>query len=59
MVPVRSNLELADALQRLIEDSELRKRMGVRGREIAVNEFAVEKVVAETMAVYEELLGKP
>lgn len=30
--------------------------MGARGREIVVSEFAVEKVVAETMAVYEELL---
>jgi glycosyltransferase involved in cell wall biosynthesis len=56
LVPVKSTLELADALQLLIEDPELRKRMGARGREIAVNEFAVERVVAETMAVYEELL---
>lgn len=56
LVPVRSSVELADALQRLIENPELRRRMGARGREIAVNEFAVEKVVAETMALYEELL---
>jgi hypothetical protein len=32
--------------------------MGARGREIAVNEFAVEKVVAETMAVYEEMVKR-
>jgi len=56
LVPVRSVAELADALQRLIENPELRRAMGVRGREIAVNEFAVEKVVAETMAVYDELV---
>jgi len=36
-----------------IQNSEQR---WARGREIGVQEFAVEKVVAETMAVYEELL---
>ncbi len=56
LVPVRSTVELADALQRLIENPELRRSMGARGREIAVNEFAVEKVVAETMAVYVEMV---
>lgn len=56
LVPVRSIVDLANALQRLIEDPDLRRRMGARGREIAVTEFAVEKVVAETMALYEELL---
>ncbi len=57
LVPVRSTVELSDALQLLIENSELRKQMGIRGREIVVEEFAVEKVVAETLAVYEELVN--
>lgn len=56
LVPVRSSLELADALQLLIENPELRRRMGACGRETVVKEFAAGKVVAETMAVYEELL---
>jgi glycosyltransferase involved in cell wall biosynthesis len=56
LVPVRSTIELADALQLLIENPELRKKMGSRGREIVMSEFAVEKVISETMAVYEELL---
>lgn len=55
LVPLRSTVELADALQRLIENPELRQKMGLRGREIAVQEFAVEKVIAETLAVYKEL----
>ena len=58
LVPVRSTVELADALQVLIENPELRQKMGARGREIAVKEFALEKVVAETIAVYEELLNQ-
>ena len=57
LVPVRSTVELADALQRLIENPELRQKMGARGREIAVKEFALEKVVSETIALYEELLN--
>lgn len=56
LVPVNSTVELADALRLLIANPLLRQQMGTRGREIAVSEFAVEKVVAETMAVYEELL---
>lgn len=57
LVPLRSTVELADALQRLIENPELRQKMGLRGREIAVQEFAVEKVIAETLAVYKELIA--
>jgi hypothetical protein len=30
---------------------------GLRGREIAVQEFAVEKFITETLAVYRELLN--
>lgn len=54
LVPVKSVVELADALQLLIRDPELRKKMGARGREIVIQEFAEERVVAETMAVYGE-----
>lgn len=46
---------LASALRRLIEDPELRKRMGRAGRDIAVAEFSLEKVVSETLAVYKKL----
>ncbi|MHB8828650.1 MAG: glycosyltransferase family 4 protein [Syntrophales bacterium] len=56
LVPVRSTVELADAIQRLIASPELRRKMGARGREIVVNEFAIEKVISETLTVYEELL---
>lgn len=47
---------LTTALRRLIEDAGLRKQFGMRGREIAVARFSIEQVVAETLAVYEELL---
>ncbi|OPY15551.1 MAG: N,N'-diacetylbacillosaminyl-diphospho-undecaprenol alpha-1,3-N-acetylgalactosaminyltransferase [Syntrophus sp. PtaB.Bin001] len=57
LVPVRSTIALTNALQLLIENPELRKKMGAKGREIAVSKFAVEKIVAETLAVYRELIG--
>lgn len=56
LVPVRSTVELADAIQNMIENPELRQKMGARGREIVVSEFAIEKVISETMTVYKELL---
>jgi len=56
LVPVKNPLGLADAIQKLLEDPDLRKRMGSRGREIAVNKFSIEKVVQETLAVYRELM---
>lgn len=57
LVPIKSVIELTEALQLLIEDADLRKKMGAEGREIAVREFAVEKVTAETIAMYRELLA--
>ena len=56
LVPLRSTVELADSLQLLIENPELRQKMGLQGRAIAVQEFAVEKVITETLAVYKELI---
>jgi glycosyltransferase involved in cell wall biosynthesis len=46
---------LADAIQKLIGNKELRQKMGACGRKIAVNEFSIEKVIKETLSVYDEL----
>jgi glycosyltransferase involved in cell wall biosynthesis len=56
LVPPRDSAALAEAILRLLEDPALRARMGARGREIAVGEFAVERVIAETLEVYRSLL---
>jgi len=57
LVPPRDSDALAEALARLIKDPSLRARMGARGREIVVREFSEDIVLAETLAVYRELLG--
>ncbi len=57
LVPVRDSKALADALRLLIESAPLRALMAAKGREIAVDEFSVERVVNETLGVYRELLA--
>jgi glycosyltransferase involved in cell wall biosynthesis len=43
---------LANALQKLIEDPGERQRMGKNGRQLAVAEFALNRVIEETLGVY-------
>jgi glycosyltransferase involved in cell wall biosynthesis len=52
LVPVRNAEALAEALETLITNDELRRRMGAAGREIAVEQFSISKVNKETLAVY-------
>jgi glycosyltransferase involved in cell wall biosynthesis len=52
LVPVKNADALANALETLIIDNDLRHRMGTAGREIAVNQFSTTKVNKETLAVY-------
>ena len=59
LVPPRDPDALADALQKLIADPELRRRMGQAGREKALKEFTLDRMLAETQKVYEEILSKP
>ena len=58
LVPSKESAALAAALRLLISDRELRQRMGANGREIALQHFSEEKVVAETLSVYFQLLSK-
>jgi len=55
LVPVRDAVRLADTIQRLIENTALREKMGRAGRLFAENTFAIENVVAQHMEVYRTL----
>lgn len=55
LVPIRDSEALATALQQLVEDEALRKRMGVRSRARAVAEFSQAQVIRETLVIYQEL----
>ena len=57
LVPVKDAVSLAAKLKVLIADSALCRRMGEKGRELAEGEFAVQRVVSETLRCYEELFA--
>ena len=55
LVPVRNSVTLAQKLRLLIDDKELRTRMGKSSREKAEKEFALEKVVEKHLEIYHNL----
>ncbi len=57
LVPPRDAVALADAIQHLLENSELCEKMGEAGRKLAEAKFAIEQVVSTHMEIYRNLLG--
>lgn len=53
LVPAKNAERLADAIAILLADKTLRQRMGKRAREIAEEGFAVQKVIQQTLQLYE------
>jgi glycosyltransferase involved in cell wall biosynthesis len=53
LVPIGDAGALADALRTLIFDADLRRRMGEESRARAEREFSSERVIGETLAVYQ------
>jgi glycosyltransferase involved in cell wall biosynthesis len=58
LVPPEDPLALADAIERLVRDPELRKQLGETGRRRVEDSFAVEKVVAELVRRFEACIGR-
>jgi glycosyltransferase involved in cell wall biosynthesis len=55
-VPVKDAVALADAIQTLILDSELRNSMGQAGRALAEEAFTIEMIVEQHMDIYRDLI---
>ncbi len=53
LVPPRDPVALADAIQKIIEMPDLGRKMGLKGREIVENNFSVDRINAQTLALYE------
>jgi len=56
LVPPRDARALADAIKQLIENADLRLRMGRAGRRFAERHFAIEDVIAKHLSTYKALL---
>jgi rhamnosyl/mannosyltransferase len=56
-VPPADADALAAALNRLLDDAELRRRLGDAGRERVRREFSLHRMVAQTLAVYHEAVS--
>jgi glycosyltransferase involved in cell wall biosynthesis len=56
LVPPRDAEALANALERLSTNAEMRRRMGSEGRRRAEESFGLEAVIQQTLGLYEEAL---
>jgi glycosyltransferase involved in cell wall biosynthesis/GT2 family glycosyltransferase len=57
LVPPQAPGALALALERLLGDAALRRRMGAAGRQRALREFAADRMLAQTAALYARVLS--
>lgn len=55
LVPAGDVEALTDAIGQLLGDKVLRERMGQQGRILAERDFSLERVVSETLALYEQM----
>jgi L-malate glycosyltransferase len=59
LVEPRDHAAMAREIVRLLRDDGLRRQMGEAARTRVAEKFTVERMVAETAAVYERVVGKP
>ena len=50
-------INLSEAIEKLITDQKLCKKMGLAGRRIAEENYSLKKITSETLKVYEDLIG--
>ena len=56
LIPVRDSKALAEKLRILLEDKDLRERMGRAAREKAEREFSLENVIQKHLEIYQSLI---
>ncbi len=58
LVPSDNPEKMAEAIDRLLENKELRIKMGKEGQRKALKEFTLERMIAQTQNLYQEVLNK-
>ena len=58
LVPMNNAEALADTIQYLIDNPDVRKKMGAAGRLLAEKEFDINKIVLDHIKIYQKLLNK-
>jgi len=58
LVPIDDAGALAQAMQRLTADADLRRRLGAAARTLAVGRFSAEAIGRQTVALYQDLLAE-
>ena len=56
LLPFRDENGLFQAIMKLLESPELRRKMGLKGRQIVMNNFTDKIVISKTTDVWEELI---
>lgn len=55
LIPPRDTTALVSAIEKLVNDDDLRKNMGDAGRKLAEERYSIEQVVATHLAIYQKL----
>jgi glycosyltransferase involved in cell wall biosynthesis len=58
LVPPHDPASTANAIRRLVDDADLRERLGRRGQLVARDRFTAERMIDDVIGVYEELLAR-
>lgn len=56
LIPPKDSIALADAILKLLDDPELAREMGRKGRVRLEKEFSVDRMVSQTEALYDRLI---
>ena len=58
LVPPKSTKELAEAIAKLVDNSDARKRFGIASRKRAERDYSIENVIDKTFSIYEQVMKK-
>jgi glycosyltransferase involved in cell wall biosynthesis len=57
LVPPDDAVALADAIGRLVEDGDQRRRLGTAGRQLVEKEFSAKRIGEQIVTLYNRLAG--